>query len=178
MRSDGGDHRFASARSSPFFDDREGPMFNDVFGGPPKNKKIQQEQAVVHESFRNAREWTTGHRPNSTFDAVEFASNSPRARFSPSNASKKNPGADGVLRRRPLSLLLDHIAEILLFYCGCRWSLVPTVDCTARLGPPLQTQLETVDHRHYGISAGVPLTFVADAPTSLELLANLVEQPP
>nr|GMD81948.1 (+)-neomenthol dehydrogenase-like [Ipomoea batatas] len=36
MRSDGGDHRSASARSSPFFDDREGPVFNDVFGGRPK----------------------------------------------------------------------------------------------------------------------------------------------
>nr|GMD66064.1 auxilin-related protein 2-like [Ipomoea batatas] len=143
MRSDGGDHRFASARSSPFFDDREGPMFNDVFGGPPKNKKIQQEQAVVHESFRNAREWTTGHRPNSTFDAVEFASNSPELASRLQMLQRRvtenlpNPGADGVLRKRPLSLLLDHIAEILLFYCGCRWSLVPTVDCTARLGPPL-----------------------------------------
>nr|GMC54390.1 auxilin-related protein 2-like [Ipomoea batatas] len=36
MRSDGGDRRFASARSSPFFDDHEGLVFNDVFGGPPK----------------------------------------------------------------------------------------------------------------------------------------------
>nr|GLL47631.1 auxilin-related protein 2-like [Ipomoea trifida] len=36
MRSDGGDRRSASARSSPFFDNREGLVFNDVFGGPPK----------------------------------------------------------------------------------------------------------------------------------------------
>nr|GLL37734.1 auxilin-related protein 2-like [Ipomoea trifida] len=36
MRSDGGDRRSASARSSPFFDDRDGPVFNDVFGGRPK----------------------------------------------------------------------------------------------------------------------------------------------
>lgn len=39
MRSDSGDRRSASARSSlssPLFDDREGPVFNDVFGGPPK----------------------------------------------------------------------------------------------------------------------------------------------
>nr|GMC85287.1 auxilin-related protein 2-like [Ipomoea batatas]GME14811.1 auxilin-related protein 2-like [Ipomoea batatas] len=33
MRSDGGERRSAS---SPFLDDREGPVFNDVFGGPPK----------------------------------------------------------------------------------------------------------------------------------------------
>nr|GMD36385.1 AAA-ATPase ASD, mitochondrial-like [Ipomoea batatas] len=60
-----------------------------------RNKRIQQEQAVVHESFRSARkrERTTGHRPNSTFDvAAELASNSTVARFSPSNASKKSNG--------------------------------------------------------------------------------------
>nr|GLL41706.1 conserved Plasmodium membrane protein, unknown function [Ipomoea trifida] len=30
MRSDGGDHRSASARSSPFFDDREGPVSRNL----------------------------------------------------------------------------------------------------------------------------------------------------
>ncbi|CAH9074615.1 unnamed protein product [Cuscuta europaea] len=41
MRSDAGDLRSSSARpslSSPFFDDRDGPVFNDAFGGPPRYK--------------------------------------------------------------------------------------------------------------------------------------------
>lgn len=39
MRSDAGDRRSSSVRSttsSPLFDDPDGTLFNDVFGGPPK----------------------------------------------------------------------------------------------------------------------------------------------
>ncbi|XP_019188502.1 PREDICTED: auxilin-related protein 2-like [Ipomoea nil] len=53
MRSDGGDRRSASARSSAFFDDREGPVFDDVFGGPPKytNSNTNNKASTMMNNF-------------------------------------------------------------------------------------------------------------------------------
>nr|GLL39734.1 auxilin-related protein 2-like [Ipomoea trifida] len=53
MRSDDGDRRSASARSSPFFDDREGPVFNDVFGGRPKynNSNTNNKASMMMNDF-------------------------------------------------------------------------------------------------------------------------------
>lgn len=56
MRSDGGDHRSSSARSSSsaaFYDDhssnRDGFLFNDVFGGPPRYSNNKKSSSPVND---------------------------------------------------------------------------------------------------------------------------------
>nr|GMD70454.1 auxilin-related protein 2-like [Ipomoea batatas] len=183
MRSDGGDHRSASARSSPFFDDHEGPVFNDVFGGLPKytnsntnNKASTMMNAFNYDSiFKSSNDSkhntskTSSWHDKSVYDEDIFFG----ARFSASKAQRRIPVLMEFFGKRPLSFVCwITTRKILLFYCGCRWSFRSTVDCTQRGITSNRRSLKRSTIDTNGISAGVPLTFVADAPTSLELLAK------
>nr|GMD79624.1 hypothetical protein Iba_chr13dCG5740 [Ipomoea batatas] len=123
-----------------------------------RNKRIQQEQAVVHESFRSARERerTTGHRPNSTFDVAELASNSTVARFSPSNASKKNHVADGSLPPPPSNCYKEEQRDV------CRVEQPQErgiVDAAGARGPPITNRrcLEFASLRSLKAAAQLPM---------------------